>query len=115
VVDPSPLNGGLLFVVGGSWEDPHLGQSQETPCYRDKQMLHVQEDKGVCGPPSSSPLRCGFCLVVLSFQSLWVVLDYATTGFQSACLLVVFGPVEECYGVENDTHLPLLVLMEGKK
>jgi hypothetical protein len=50
VADPSPLKGGLLFVVGGSWEDPQLGQSQEAPCYRDKQMLHVQEDGGVCGP-----------------------------------------------------------------
>jgi hypothetical protein len=74
----------------------------------------VQEDGGVRGP-SSSPLRCGFCLVVLYFQSLWVVLGYATTDYQSACLLVVFGLVEECYGVENGIHLPLLVLMEEKK
>jgi hypothetical protein len=55
VADPSPLKGSLLFVVGGSWEDPQLGQSQEASCYHDKQMLHVQEDGGVCGP-SSSPL-----------------------------------------------------------
>jgi hypothetical protein len=55
VVDPSPLKGGLLFVVGCSWKDLHIRQSQEAPCYRDKQMLHVQEDKGVRGS-SSSPL-----------------------------------------------------------
>jgi hypothetical protein len=36
-------------------------------------MLHVQEDGEVRGP-SPFPLRCDFCLVVLSFQSLWVVL-----------------------------------------
>jgi len=83
-------------------------------CYHDKQMLHVQEDGGVCGP-SSSPLRCGFCFVLFSFQSFWVVLGYATTRYRSACLLVVFEPVEECYGVENGVHLPLSVLIEGKK
>jgi hypothetical protein len=77
-------------------------------------MLHVQEDGGV-RRPSSSPLRCGFCFVVLSFQSFRVVLGYTTTGYESACLLVVFGPIEECYGVENGVHLPFLVLMEGKK
>jgi hypothetical protein len=53
--------------------------------------------------------------VVLSFQSLWVILGYAKIGYQSACLLVVFGLVEVCYGVENDAPLPLLVLMERKK
>jgi hypothetical protein len=100
-------------VVGSSWKDPHFGQSQEVSYYHDKQMLHVQEDGGVRGP-SPSPLRCVLCLVVLYFQ-LWVVLGYATTGYRSAYLLVVFGPVEECYGVENGVHLPLLVLMEGKK
>jgi hypothetical protein len=72
VADPSPLNGGLLFMVDGSWKDHHIGQSQETPYYRDQQMLHVQEDGGVRGP-SPSPFRCGFCLVVLSFQSFWVM------------------------------------------
>jgi hypothetical protein len=60
-------------------------------------------------------LRCGYCLVVLSFLSLWVVLSYATTGYRSACLLVVFKPVKECYGVENGAHLPLLGLMKGNK
>jgi hypothetical protein len=29
--------------------------------------------------------------------------------------LVVIGLVEECYGTENNAHLPFLVLMEGKK
>jgi hypothetical protein len=29
-------------------------------------------------------------------------------------LLVVFGPVEECYSVKNGAHLPLLVLLEGR-
>jgi hypothetical protein len=29
--------------------------------------------------------------------------------------LVVFRPVEECYGVENGAHLTLLVLMDGMK
>jgi hypothetical protein len=106
--------GGLLFVVGGIRENPHLGQSQEASCYCDKYMLHVQEDGGV-HRPSSSSLQCGFCLLVLSFQSLWVDLDYVTTGYRSTCLLVVFGPVEECCDVENGAHLPLLVLMEGNK
>jgi hypothetical protein len=77
-------------------------------------MLHVQEDGGVRGP-SPSLLRCGFCLVVLSFQSLWVVLGYATMGYRFACLLVVFGPVKECYGVKDGTHLSLLVLMKENK
>jgi len=58
-------------VVGSSWKDPHLGQFQEVSCYRDKQMLHVQDDGGVHGP-SPSPLRCGLYLVVLYFQ-LWVM------------------------------------------
>jgi hypothetical protein len=77
-------------VVGCPWEDPHLGQFQEASCYRDKQMLHVQEDEGVHGP-SSFPLRCGFYFVVFSFQPLWVVLVYTTTGYRSACLLVSSG------------------------
>jgi len=95
VVDPNPLKGGLLFMVSDSWKDPHLGQFQKASCHRDKQMLHVQEDRGDCGPSPSS-LRCDFYLVVLSFQSLWIVLGYTTTGYRSACLLVVFRPVEEC-------------------
>jgi hypothetical protein len=52
--------------------------------------------------------------VVFSFQSLWVVLSYAMTCYRFACLLVVFGPVEECYSVKNGAHLPLLVLLEGR-
>jgi hypothetical protein len=35
------LKGGPFYVVGGSWKNPHLGQSQEAPRYRDKQMLHM--------------------------------------------------------------------------
>jgi len=31
---------------------------------------------------------------------------------RSACLLVVFGPVDECCDVENSAHLLLLVLIE---
>jgi hypothetical protein len=38
------FKGDLFYVVGGSWNDPHLEQSQEAPHYRDKHMLHVEED-----------------------------------------------------------------------
>jgi hypothetical protein len=55
------------------------------------------------------------CDVIFSFQSLWVVLGYVSIGYRSACLLVVFGPVDECYGVGNGVHLPFLVLMEENK
>jgi hypothetical protein len=49
--------------------------------------------------------------VKFSFQSLWVVLGYASTGYRSTCLLVVLRPIDECYSVENGAHLHLLVLM----
>jgi hypothetical protein len=43
MADSSSFKGDLIFVVvvGDSWKDAYLGQSQEAPCYRDKQMLHV--------------------------------------------------------------------------
>jgi len=37
----SSFKGGLFYMLGSSWTDPHLGQSHEAPRYRDKQMLHV--------------------------------------------------------------------------
>jgi len=40
-VPSSLIKGGILFVVSNSWKDPHFRQSQEAPCYHDKQMMHV--------------------------------------------------------------------------
>jgi hypothetical protein len=87
---PKPPQGWPSSRGCSSWEDPHLEQSQEAPYYRDKQMLHMQEEGGVRGP-SSSPLRCGFCFVVFSCQSLWLVLGYATTELsdqRNFCFLI---------------------------
>jgi hypothetical protein len=36
------------------------------------------------------------------------------TSYRYACLLVVFGSVEECYDVKNGTYLPFLCLWREK-
>jgi hypothetical protein len=50
-LDSGSFEGDLFFVVSGSTQSLHLG---ETARHRNGQMLHVQEKWRVCGPPFSS-------------------------------------------------------------